>query len=429
MLLALERHVRIRQLHLLAHRDEGLGLARRDDPVLEPLEQHDRAAEPVGEVDRRAVAVDVATLGVRPDQPFVVTRLELVSGAVEELEVADAVVARAGVVEVALRQREQDGEAAGRAARDGDAVGVHLALRDEVACRIDAVVDIDHAPHPLEPLAVRAPVSCRTAVVDVDERESPARPVLVLERIRRPRVPRRAAVAVDDERRLLAGRRLEILVARRVVEGVRRLAAFGRKLDRPGHAEVAGLDVRRVGDLDDLLRQRLQVDDQDALGERRGAGVHHGLTVRDLHVVQRGVQQLDLLQPAGVEVDASELGAAALVEDAHDLVGAVEGVETLAEHPLRRAELRRAPAHRLVAFAPCAVEVPPVVAVGHEIELAGRGPLGLQHGLVGAARHLAALDHLHAQAGHREVGRAGEAVMPRADDDNVCFVHVRFKKA
>ena len=46
-----------------------------------------------------------------------------------------------------------------------------------------------------------------------------------------------------------------------------------------------------------------------------------------------------------------------------------------------------------------------------------------------AAGHLAALDHLHAQAGHREIGRAGEAVMPRTDDDDVCFVHVRFKKA
>ena len=46
-----------------------------------------------------------------------------------------------------------------------------------------------------------------------------------------------------------------------------------------------------------------------------------------------------------------------------------------------------------------------------------------------AADHLAALDHFHAQARHREIGRAGEAVMPRADDDDVRFVHVRFKKA
>ncbi len=40
--------------------------------------------------------------------------------------------------------------------------------------------------------------------------------------------------------------------------------------------------------------------------------------------------------------------------------------------------------------------------------------------------HLAALDHLHAQSGHREVGRASEAVMPGADDDDVGFCHVRF---
>ena len=45
-----------------------------------------------------------------------------------------------------------------------------------------------------------------------------------------------------------------------------------------------------------------------------------------------------------------------------------------------------------------------------------------------AARHLAALDHPHAQAPHREVSRAGEAVMPGADDDNVRLCHGRFKK-
>mgnify|MGYP003694247807 CR=1 FL=1 len=43
-----------------------------------------------------------------------------------------------------------------------------------------------------------------------------------------------------------------------------------------------------------------------------------------------------------------------------------------------------------------------------------------------AADHLAALDHL-SQPGHREIGRAGEAVMARADDDNVGFCHGRFK--
>ena len=41
----------------------------------------------------------------------------------------------------------------------------------------------------------------------------------------------------------------------------------------------------------------------------------------------------------------------------------------------------------------------------------------------GAADHLAPLEHVHAQARHREIGRAGEAVMAGADDDDVGFVH------
>ncbi len=46
----------------------------------------------------------------------------------------------------------------------------------------------------------------------------------------------------------------------------------------------------------------------------------------------------------------------------------------------------------------------------------------------GAADHLAALDDLHPQPGHRKISCAGEAVVPRTDDDDVCFVHVRFNK-
>jgi hypothetical protein len=45
----------------------------------------------------------------------------------------------------------------------------------------------------------------------------------------------------------------------------------------------------------------------------------------------------------------------------------------------------------------------------------------------GAADHLAPVDHAHAQARAGEIGRAGEAVMPRADDDDVGLVHVSFK--
>src|SRR5258706_362683 len=50
----------------------------------------------------------------------------------------------------------------------------------------------------------------------------------------------------------------------------------------------------------------------------------------------------------------------------------------------------------------------------------------LGHG--GTAHHLAALDHFYAQPGPREVSRASEAVVARADNDNVGFCHGRFKK-
>jgi hypothetical protein len=42
----------------------------------------------------------------------------------------------------------------------------------------------------------------------------------------------------------------------------------------------------------------------------------------------------------------------------------------------------------------------------------------------GAAHHTAPLDHGHAQARHRKVGRAGQAVMSCADNQSVGFSHV-----
>src|SRR6266581_2286996 len=73
---------------------------------------------------------------------------------------------------------------------------------------------------------------------------------------------------------------------------------------------------------------------------------------------------------AGVEVVAAEPGANRVRVNADDLVRSVKVIEALAEHPLRRTELRGTAAHRLVALATCAVEVPPVVAVGDAVELA-----------------------------------------------------------
>ena len=75
-------------------------------------------------VDRRALAVQVAPLGIGPDQAVEVARLELVRVARQRLEVADAVVARAGREDVAEGQRAQRRVAAGAAAADRQPLGV-----------------------------------------------------------------------------------------------------------------------------------------------------------------------------------------------------------------------------------------------------------------------------------------------------------------
>src|SRR5207247_2914859 len=127
----------------------------------------------------------------------------------------------------------------------------------------DAVVDVDHAPVAVEPLPVRTPITGRASVVDVDKREASTRPVLVLKRIGRTAAACRTAVAVDHQRRLLTGGRDEVPVAWRIVEGVRGHPVFGGELDGLRCAEIAAVDVRRVADLDHLLRPRVAVDGQN----------------------------------------------------------------------------------------------------------------------------------------------------------------------
>src|SRR5207245_961526 len=111
---------------------------------------------------------DVRSLWVWTEHPVAVTRFEFVCLLGEELEVTDPIVARTGVVEVAPGQREQDREAAGRSSRDRNAVTVDQALLHQVARGVDAVVDVDHSPVPVEALPVGAAVARRATVVHVD---------------------------------------------------------------------------------------------------------------------------------------------------------------------------------------------------------------------------------------------------------------------
>src|SRR2546430_16190695 len=92
-----------------------------------------------------------------------------------------------------------------------------------------------------------------------------------------------------------------------------------------------------------------------------------------------------MVELARVEVDAPELAPCVVGEEADDRVLAAEGIPARAEDPLRRGELRGAWAHGLVTLAARAVEVPPVAAVGDEVELARRRPFGLQDRFVGTA--------------------------------------------
>ena len=149
---------------LLEHLDHRLRLARQHDLVVEPLQQQQRPLELVGEVHRRACAVQIALLRIRADHRVEIARLELVRVERERLRVRDAEVADAGGERGRVEdERAEDDVPAGAAALDPRAIRVGLALLGEVARRRNAVLPVDLAPASVEQPPVLAPVArcCR----------------------------------------------------------------------------------------------------------------------------------------------------------------------------------------------------------------------------------------------------------------------------
>ena len=271
--LALEREVGIRDAVGGQRRHHRLGLRRRDDAVVEPLEQEDRARDVAGGVDRRTLPVEGRGLRVRGEQAVVVARLELVGLDLEELQVADPVVADARGEDVPERERREGRVAAGASALDGQPPRIGVAPADQVAGSRDAIVDVDDPPLAVEPAPVLAAVAGAPAVVHVHDGDAAAGQELPGEIERGQRVRRGAAMRQHDERRAFPLGRDELGVRRRVEQGVRGPLPGRRELDRLGlrdRPRVEGDRARPAQDARRRERQRIEPGDDPGIG--RGTG-------------------------------------------------------------------------------------------------------------------------------------------------------------
>ena len=157
-------------------RHDQLRLRRRDDPVLEALEDDHRRADLVGVVDRRALAPQLLGLGPRADEPVVVARLELVR-VVDEA--ASGRRRRSSRRRRRTRrvegQRAEHGPAARAAAGDRHPRAVDLARRRPARGAALTASSTSTTPHgAAQPVAVLAAVAGAAAVVDVDDGEAAA---------------------------------------------------------------------------------------------------------------------------------------------------------------------------------------------------------------------------------------------------------------
>ena len=98
----------------------------------------------------------------------------------------------------------------GAAAAYHQSGGIGIPLFNQVACAVDAVLDVDDAPLPLEPKPICPSVSGAAPIVHVEHADAPAGPILHRKRERARGGRGRPSVDLDEDRNLLAFRPSEL---------------------------------------------------------------------------------------------------------------------------------------------------------------------------------------------------------------------------
>ena len=369
MLLAHEGHVGHRQPLLPHRRGHHLGLIRRHHLVVQALQQDERAVQLVHGVNRRPRAIGGLHGGIRPHEPIHVARLELVGVARQHFEIADAVVAGAGLERVVERQRRERRVAAGAAAARDEPRGVRLPRRHQVRGRIHGIAHVHDAPLAVQPLAIGAAIAGAAAVVHVDHGEAAGRPELHFWVEHRVGGAGRTAVAQHEQRRYRAGRRAEAAIGGRIVEGMHRQA---------GAVEGDGLGHRHEQRVELVVARAFHhlgfgAAERHARHGRAPSGRpadEVGRTRRGHHRVERLDRQLHHFERGRADREQPQAPTALVGIRHHEAIRRRERVGAGAQAPLRLAEVGRHRVHRLGDLAAAPIEVPPARAIRDEIQQA-----------------------------------------------------------
>mmetsp|Transcript_14198 Transcript_14198/g.44325 ORF Transcript_14198/g.44325 Transcript_14198/m.44325 type:complete len:246 (+) Transcript_14198:94-831(+) len=151
----------------LEGRVHRLRLAGRHDPVLRALQEQDGAGELLGVLDGRAGVEDLRVLGVPPHEPVQVATLELVRVPSKGREVRHPVEGAARGEDVSERQGPKSREPSGGATVYRQLRGVDETLGDQELRACADVLDVHHAPVPLQSIAVCPPVACAAPVIHI----------------------------------------------------------------------------------------------------------------------------------------------------------------------------------------------------------------------------------------------------------------------
>src|SRR5262249_39647225 len=152
-------------------------------------------------------------------QPIEIARLEFVRVARQRGDIADPVIAGPALEDVMARERRQHRIAAGAAAGDHGAPAIGEAPGGDVPRRVDAIGDIEDTPAAFERSAMGPAIPGAAAVIDIEHGDAAAGPELDAEAEHARGPGGRTAMALDDERRLLARWRRMVGVGRRIEIG------------------------------------------------------------------------------------------------------------------------------------------------------------------------------------------------------------------
>src|SRR5438093_11209052 len=129
-------------------------------------------------MNRRSFNIEITSFRIRADESVKIARLEFIRVLGQRFQIADAIMAGAGLEGVAERQRAEGRISSGASPSNGESVAIDCSGFHKIPGAIDAIIYIDNSPLTFKSFSVLSAIARTSAIVDIENSDASTRPVL-----------------------------------------------------------------------------------------------------------------------------------------------------------------------------------------------------------------------------------------------------------